>query len=117
MASAPCSRRAPFRSSWREHQPDILCLQETKAERGQVEIEVPGYHEFWNSAVKKGYSGTAIFSRQEPLSVVNGFPHKLASKYAFADELERDSSEEGRVIAAEFPALLCRHGLHAERQG
>ena len=49
------------------HQPDILCLQETKAERGQIEIELPGYHEYWNSAVKKGYSGTAIFSRQEPL--------------------------------------------------
>src|SRR5690606_15867872 len=45
------------------HQPDILCLQETKAERGQVEIDLPGYHEYWNSAIKKGYSGTAIFSK------------------------------------------------------
>ncbi len=56
------------------HEPDVLCLQETKAERGQIEIDLPGYHEYWNSAVKKGYSGTAIFARQKPLAVVNGFP-------------------------------------------
>ena len=96
-------KKGTFQKFLAEHQPDILCLQETKAERSQVDIELPGYHQFWNSAVKKGYSGTAIFSRQEPLSVVNGFPHQLASKYVFADELERDSAGEGRVIAAEFP--------------
>ena len=84
------------------HQPDILCLQETKAERGQIEIDLPGYHEYWNSAVKKGYSGTAIFSREEPLAVTNGFPKTFAKRFRFADELERDSSEEGRVITAEF---------------
>ena len=54
--------------------PDVVCLQETKAERGQFEIDLPEFHEYWNSAVKKGYSGTAIFSKKEPLSVVNGFP-------------------------------------------
>ena len=53
------------------HRPDILCLQETKAERGQFEIDLPDYREYWNSAVKKGYSGTAIFSKQEPLGVIN----------------------------------------------
>ena len=89
----------PFISA---HQPDILCLQETKAERGQVEIDLPGYHEYWNSAVKKGYSGTAIFSKREPVSVINGFPEDFASRFAFADELQRDSAEEGRVITAEF---------------
>jgi exodeoxyribonuclease-3 len=57
-------KKGTFQKFLAEHQPDILCLQETKAERTQVEIEVPGYHEFWNSAIKKGYSGTAIFSRQ-----------------------------------------------------
>jgi exodeoxyribonuclease-3 len=57
---------------------------------------------FWNSAVKKGYSGTAIFSREQPIRVVNGFPRDFAERYTFADELERDSAEEGRVIAAEF---------------
>jgi exodeoxyribonuclease-3 len=87
------------------HRPDVLCLQETKAERGQIEIDLPDYHEYWNSALKKGYSGTAIFSREKPVSVVNGFPKAFARRYRFADELERDSSEEGRVITAEFPRL------------
>ena len=96
-------KKGTFQTFLAEHEPDILCLQETKAERAQVEIQVPGYHEFWNSAIKKGYSGTAIFSRQEPLSVSNGFPHELASRYRFADELERDSADEGRVITAEYP--------------
>src|SRR5579871_3281335 len=77
------------------HAPDVLCLQETKAERGQFEIDLPGYREYWNSAVKKGYSGTAIFSKTEPLSVVNGFPVEFAKRYSFADELRRDSAEEG----------------------
>ena len=84
------------------HQPDVLCLQETKAERGQVEIDLPGYHEYWNSAVKKGYSGTAIFSRQEPLDVIHGFPRNIAKRFKFADEMQRDSATEGRVITAEF---------------
>jgi len=88
------------------HGPDVLCLQETKAERGQVEIDLPGYHEYWNSAVRKGYSGTAIFSREEPLAVTNGFPHDFAEAYAFADELQRDSAEEGRVITAEYGAFF-----------
>jgi exodeoxyribonuclease III len=88
-----------------EHRPDILCLQETKAERGQIEIDLPGYCEFWNSATKKGYSGTAIFSRGEPLEVINGFPRAFARRYRFADELERDSAEEGRLITAEFESF------------
>jgi exodeoxyribonuclease-3 len=84
------------------HKPDILCLQETKAERGQVEIDVPGYHEHWHSAVKKGYSGTAVFSREKPLSLVDGFPVEFAQRFKFADELERDAADEGRVITAEY---------------
>ncbi|HEY3700280.1 MAG TPA: exodeoxyribonuclease III [Spongiibacteraceae bacterium] len=85
-----------------KHLPDILCLQETKAERGQAVIDLPDYCEYWNSAIKKGYSGTAIFSRQQPLNVINGFPDEIANRYSFADELKRDASSEGRVIAAEF---------------
>lgn len=85
-----------------QHAPDLLCLQETKAKRGQMEIDLPGYHEYWNSAEKSGYSGTAIFSRREPLSVTNGFPAAFAKKYDFADELRRDSAGEGRLITAEF---------------
>ena len=92
-------RLAPFMEA---HRPDILCLHETKAERDQIEIELPGYHEYWNSAVKKGYSGTAIFCKLEPIGVVNGFPASFAKRFSFADELERDSAGEGRVITAEF---------------
>lgn len=84
------------------HRPDILCLQETKAERGQVEIALPDYREYWNSAVKRGYSGTAIFSMHEPLKIINGIPNDFAKKFSFADELKRDSAQEGRVITAEF---------------
>src|SRR5579862_3133842 len=87
------------------HKPDVLCLQETKAERGQIEIDLPGYHEYWNSAVQKGYSGTAIFARRKPVSVVNGFPDNFAKRYRFADELKRNSAEEGRVITAEFKSF------------
>jgi exodeoxyribonuclease-3 len=89
----------PFLDS---HRPDIVCLQETKAERGQVEINLPEYREYWNSAVKKGYSGTAIFAKQAPLSVINGFPRDFAQRFTFADELQRDSGEEGRLMTAEF---------------
>jgi exodeoxyribonuclease-3 len=95
-------RKNLFQPFLNEHNPDILCLQETKAERGQFEIDLPDYHEYWNSAVKKGYSGTAIFSKQQPLQVINGFPHEFAQRFRLADELERDAGEEGRVIAAEF---------------
>jgi exodeoxyribonuclease-3 len=98
------TRKGTLQSFVRAHRPDILCLQETKAERGQATIDLDGheYHEFWNSAQKKGYSGTAIFSRGEPLSVVNGFPAAIARKYAFTDHDGRDSLSEGRVISAEY---------------
>ena len=94
-------RKGDFQRFMAQHDPDILCLQETKAERGQVEIDLPGYEEYWNSAVKKGYSGTAIFSKQKPLAVINGFPEEIAAKYEFTDAFG-DSASEGRVIAAEF---------------
>ena len=95
-------KKGTFQSFMAEHKPDVLCLQETKAERGQVEIDLAGYHEYWNSAIKKGYSGTAIFSKKKPLKVTNGYPEAFAKRYTFADELERDSADEGRVITAEF---------------
>ena len=99
-------KKGTFHKLMAAQQPDIMCLQETKAERGQIEVELPGYHEYWNSAVKKGYSGTAIFAKKEPLSVINGFPGKFAKRFKFADELQRDSAEEGRVITAEFPKFF-----------
>ena len=51
---------------------DIFCLQETKLQEGQHDLELPGYHQYWNYAVKKGYSGTALFTKEEPLSVSYG---------------------------------------------
>lgn len=85
-----------------EHQPDILCLQETKAQREQVEIDLPGYHEYWNSAVKKGYSGTAIFSKEKPINVVNGFPEDIIETFKVTGDTYGDPNAEGRVMVAEF---------------
>jgi exodeoxyribonuclease-3 len=82
-------------------QPDIFCLQETKAQQGQAEVDLPDYHEYWNSAAKAGYSGTAIFSKTEAIQVVNNIPESIASKYVLQDKYG-DTNNEGRVIAAEF---------------
>lgn len=71
---------------------DMVCLQETKLQPHQIALDTPGYHQFWNSAEKKGYSGTAIFSRTEPLSVTYGLGIP-----------EHDT--EGRVITCEYPAF------------
>lgn len=85
-----------------KEKPDILCLQETKAKEGQAEIDLPDYEEFWNSAEKPGYSGTAIFTKVKPIQVIKGFPNELAKKYNFIDDKTRDTANEGRVLAAEF---------------
>jgi len=86
----------------KELKPDILCLQETKAEKGQAVIDLPDYEEFWNSSKgKKGYSGTAIFTKHQPLEVLYDFPEKIAKKYKLVDDYG-DPNAEGRVIAAEF---------------
>jgi len=86
-----------------EHSPDILCLQETKAERGQVEIDLPEYREYWNSAAKKGYSGTAIFTKTEPQQVVCGLPDHIIRKHKVSGDIYGDPNKEGRVIAARYP--------------
>lgn len=100
-----------IRAVWRKNgllplvekeKPDILCLQETKANESQSEVILPGYSEYWNSAEKKGYSGTVIFSKVKPISVTNGFPGDFVKKYKFVDSETRDSANEGRVITAEF---------------
>lgn len=84
-----------------EHQPDILCIQETKAQPEDIILDMPGYHQYWNSAVKKGYSSTALFSKVEPIDVVNGLPEDIIAKYDMADAYG-DPNTEGRVITAEF---------------
>lgn len=86
----------------KEHDPDILLLQETKAEKHESPLDLPQYEEYWNSAEKKGYSGTAIFTKEKPLSVVNGLPEELCRKYGLTKDGYGDPAKEGRVIAAEF---------------
>lgn len=93
--------KGAFQKFIADHQPDVICLQETKAKQGQAEIDLPDYEEYWNSAEKAGYSGTAIFSKTKPLSVRNGFSDEINSKYDFADAFG-DPTKEGRVISAEF---------------
>ena len=72
---------------------DIFCLQETKLQVGQVDLQLPGYEQYWNSAIKKGYSGTAVFTRLKPLNVAYGLG--LA-----------EHDQEGRVITLEFDKFL-----------
>lgn len=86
----------------KEHNPDILFLQETKAMQSQSELDLPQYQEYWNSAEKKGYSGTAIFSKEKPLAVINGIPEKICEKYGLKADDYGDPTTEGRVITAEF---------------
>jgi exodeoxyribonuclease-3 len=82
--------------------PDILCLQETKAEEHQSEVDLPDYEEYWNSSSrKKGYAGTAIFTKEKPLSVQLGFPVHIQKKFKLVDGYG-DPNAEGRVIAAEY---------------
>ena len=79
-----------FMESFAALDADIFCLQETKLQEGQIEMDLPGFHQYWNYAEKKGYSGTAIFTRREPLSV----------RYGIGLE---EHDHEGRVITLEFP--------------
>lgn len=97
--------KGAFQKFLESHSPDILCLQETKASRDQFEIDVPEYHEFWNSAKKKGYSGTAIFSKIKPLQVINGFPENIVKEFKVTGDTYGDPNDEGRVMAAEFDKL------------
>lgn len=78
-----------FLDFFNEADADIFCIQESKMQEGQLDLELPGYHQYWNYAVKKGYSGTGIFTKEEPLSV----------SYGLGIE---EHDQEGRVITLEF---------------
>ena len=78
-----------FKETFDELNADIFCVQETKLQEGQIDLDLPGYYGYWNYAEKKGYSGTAIFTKQEPLSV----------SYGIGVE---EHDHEGRVITLEF---------------
>lgn len=73
---------------------DIFCLQETKLQQGQIELNLPGYEQYWNYAEKKGYSGTAVFTKKTPLSVTYGIGIE-------------DHDHEGRVITLEYENFYC----------
>jgi len=86
----------------KKHQPDILCLQETKAKESQSEVDLPDYEEYWNSALRPGYSGTAIFSKEKPIKTLSNIPEKIAKKYGLTKDAYGDPNTEGRVIALEY---------------
>lgn len=92
-------RKDAFTPFIKKHKPDILCLQETKAQQGQAEIDLPEYEEIWNSAERKGYSGTAIFTKIKPISIAFDLPG--AKQENFEDGFGNPLTE-GRVIAMEF---------------
>ena len=91
--------------SFNELDADIFCLQETKLQPDQISLELPGYEQYWNSAVKKGYSGTAVFTRIKPLSVTNGIGIE-------------EHDQEGRVITAEYDNfyLVCCYTPNSQRE-
>lgn len=94
-----------FMESFNELDADIFCLQETKLQPDQISLELPGYEQYWNSAVKKGYSGTALFTRIKPLSVTNGIGIE-------------EHDQEGRVITAEYENfyLVCCYTPNSQRE-
>jgi exodeoxyribonuclease-3 len=85
-----------------KYQPDVLCLQETKAKQGQAEIDFPQYEEIWNSAERAGYSGTAIFTKVKPQQIIYDFPAEIHQRYLWHEDQHGDTTTEGRVITAEF---------------
>lgn len=85
-----------FKEAFDELNADVFCIQESKLQEGQLDLDLPGYRAYWNYAEKKGYSGTAVLTKEEPLSVTYGLP-------------EEEHNHEGRVITCEYPAfyLIC----------
>lgn len=84
-----------------KHQPDILCLQETKAIESQSTVDLPEYEEYWHSADRKGYSGTAIFTKIPPIEAIYGLPDDIVKKFELNDGYG-DTTKEGRVVTLEF---------------
>ena len=90
---------APFIAA---ENPDIVCLQETKAQPEEIDLNLPGYHKYVNSAEKKGYSGTAILSKVEPIKTNDGLPEGIKAKYSMTDDAYGDPNTEGRVLTAKY---------------
>ena len=79
-----------FLEYFKEADADIFCIQESKLQKGQIDLPLEGYYQYWNYAEKKGYSGTGLFTKEEPVSVVYGIGME-------------EHDKEGRVITAEYP--------------
>ena len=94
-------KKGVFTHFIQKYKPDILCLQETRAQKHQSEVDLPDYEEYWNSASRAGYSGTAIFTKEKPLSVALDIPEKIAQKCKF-DDGYGNVNTEGRVVVAEY---------------
>lgn len=94
-------RKGLFEPFIEKHKPDILCLQETKAHESQSTVDLPEYEEYWCSAERKGYSGTAIFTKIPPIEAIYGLPEDIAHKYEL-DDGYGDTTKEGRVTTLEF---------------
>ena len=96
-----------FLDVFQELDADIFCIQESKLQAGQIDLDIPGYYQYWSYADKKGYSGTALFTKEEPLSVVYGLGIDV-------------HDHEGRVLTLEYPGfylvrrLLCGDLLYAQ---
>jgi exodeoxyribonuclease-3 len=85
-----------------KEQPDVVCFQEVKAHETQIDLEFPEYEKFWNSGDRKGYAGTAIWTKTQPLSVTYDLPQELVTKYKLDSDHYGNPSGEGRVTALEF---------------
>jgi exodeoxyribonuclease-3 len=99
-------RKGLFTPMIRELRPDILCVQETKAQQHQSPIDLPDYEEFWNSAERKGYSGTAIFTKRKAVSVSYNLPEDVTKTHSLRSDAYGEANREGRVITVEFPEVF-----------
>jgi exodeoxyribonuclease-3 len=95
-----------FEPLFTEYKPDIVCLQETKSGAAQLEEKVKriaGYHSYFcHSKRKKGYSGTAVFTKEEPLSVLYDFPRDIRAKFALHEDEYGNPNDEGRILTVEY---------------
>jgi exodeoxyribonuclease-3 len=96
------TRKNTFVPFIEKEQPDVLGLQETKAKQEQSEVDLPDYQEFWYSADKAGYSGTAVFSKVKPMQVINGLPEDIIKQFKVSGDIFGNPNLEGRIIAAEY---------------
>lgn len=95
-------KKGTFMNFIETYQPDILCLQETKAQPDQAEVDLPEYHEYWNSAKRAGYSGTAIFTKTKAMRYTDVFDQTIQKNPAWQDDAYGCPLDEGRLQIAEF---------------